>query len=230
MGSERLGSVSKKRFRNLRQYKDLSDEEFEEIYNRKYNKELKIQDFEERVDRIVDSLAEDYDFEDLNSNDKMVLRALAQALANLEDIELMTHDVKLAGVTSENLQLFEKLSNISSSLRNDITKLQNDLGISRKTRKNDDTANLVEELDDLKSKAKKFYKERMSYIFCPKCGMLLGTIWTLYPEYKFNRINLHCGRKLEDGTVCGEKVSVTTLELMENRGTNRPEIMPDGLL
>ena len=65
----------------------------------------------------------------------------------------------------------------------------------------------------------------MSYILCPKCDMLLSTIWNLYPEAN-NKISLVCQRKYDDGSVCGEKFSVTTKELLENRGFNTDRVPP----
>jgi len=65
---------------------------------------------------------------------------------------------------------------------------------------------------------------RQQYIFCPKCKMLLATVWTLYPEEPRNKIRVVCNRVLDNGEKCGEKVLVGTKEMLEGRGVNIEDV------
>jgi hypothetical protein len=226
----RAPSLSKTRYRNLSQFKDMPDEEFEEMWQgkmEKVNEKEAIATFEQRIEEKIKSFASDYDLDDLKANDLLVLRALAQAYISLEDFEIYSFSLRSGGLSDSVVFTMEKLDKIMSTLRKDISNMQNDLNMTRRVRKSDKETSVLNYLDDLKNKAKKFYKEKMQYVFCPKCKMLLGTIWTQYPEEKGNKLQLICGRHLSDGKTCGEKVQVTTLELLEKRGVNIPEEVPE---
>lgn len=226
---ERTPSVSKSRYRNLRQYKNMSDEEFEEEFSKLQLGASTNQEFEARIERKIQKFSEDYDLDDLNYNDKMVLRALCQAIINLEDMENIHYRLRASGINEGNLLLLEKISKTMSDLRSDISKLQTDLNITRRVRTTGKEQSMLDFIEDMKSKAKQFYEAKMSYILCPKCNMLLGTIWTLYPGEDRNRIILYCNRELDNGEVCGTKVMVSTKELLRNKATNVSGILPDTL-
>lgn len=228
MGTDRTPSFSKNRFRNLRQYKDLSDEEFEERMAQKQIDAEPSIDFEARIKKKLSTFEEDYDLSDLKINDREILRALIQALISLEDYEQIMYKFKKE-VTAENLMLIDKISKAMSDLRSDISKMQDDLKITRRTRKSDQEASVIAYIDSLKSKAKEFYESRQSYVFCSECKSLLATVWTLYPEEN-NRMEFTCHRELQDGSRCGTKVRVTSKELLAKRGTNNTQIMPESML
>lgn len=222
-------NVKKTSVRNLNQYKNLTDEEFEEVWIQKTLDLEPSKEFEKRIDKKLEAFSEDYDISDLKINDKETLRALIQALISLEDYEQAMFKLRGEGINSNNLQLMEKVNKMMSDLRSDVSKLQNDLNITRRYRKSDKEASVINYIDSLKEKAREFIEAKHSYIYC-ECGMLLGTVWTLYPNEPRNKIQLVCNRKLEDGTICGKKTTVTTDELQENNGTNKSEIIPEGLL
>ena len=229
MTRKRASSYSKKRLRNLPQYKDMPEEELDALIESKLLNITRREDFEERIEDQLAKFGEDYDLDDLKANDMLTLRALAQAYIKLEDFE--NYDYALR--TDEELKLddmldMDKLNNIMSKLRGDISKMQDDLQITKKARKGDTDATVLSELERLKKAASEFYEERMAYIWCPKCKMLLATIWTLYPEEKSNKITLKCNRKIpindEEFEICGNKLTITSKELLEKRGVNIYEI------
>jgi len=229
VGSGRLRLPNKNQMRTLKQYKDMSEEEFDEYYAQRTAGVVKNQEFEGRIQRKIAEFGKDYALDELNSNDKLLLRALAQAMINLEDSEIESYNIRSEGVSLDNITLLEKLAKMMSELRGDISRLQDDLKITRKIRKSDKEQSTITFLDDLKIKAKEFYRNRMSYIYCKKCNMLLATIWVLYPDNK-NKIRLTCGRVLDNGELCGTVVDVTTKELLDSKGTNSPEVMPLDML
>jgi hypothetical protein len=225
---KRSGKIS--RMRNLAQYKNLSDDEFEKAVAPKEAGIEQSRVFEDRIAKKLQEFEDDYDLSDLKINDRDTLRALIQAQISLEDYEQHMFKLRSGGVTDDIIFASDKLSKIMSDLRGDISKFQFDLNITRKVRKSDRDVSVLAYIDDLKEKAHKFYESKMSYIFCPKCDMLLGTIWTMFPDDSRNKIALVCGRTYPDGTKCGEKVIVGTQELLKNRGTNSKTVTPESMI
>jgi len=226
---KRLVAPDKRKLRNLKQYKDMSDEEFDDIWEKKSSAIQFREDFEGRIEEVISRLSEDYALDDLNANDLMSIRHLAQAIITLEDYETLQFDLRLReGVDITNITLIKHVNDSMSKLRSDISDLQVDLNITRKVRASNNEQNVINIVEDLKQKARTFYEQKMSYIYCPNCGMLLSTIWNLYP-YNDNKITLTCGRKMDTGVTCDTKFSVTTKELLEKRGTNFEEITPESM-
>lgn len=224
-----MASGYKRRIRNLAQYKDLTDEEFDEVWKEKLLGIAPSAAFEERITAKMADFAEDYDLDDLKINDKEALRALVQAIIALEDYEQHLFELRAGGVGIENLTEIDKLQRAMSDLRSDISRLQADLNITRKIRQSDRESSVIAYIDSLREKAREFYESRMMYIVCPKCNMLLGTLWTLYPDEPKNKIHLVCNRILDNGEKCGEKLTVTTTEMVE-KGSNKPEVLPESML
>lgn len=225
---KRTGKQS--RMRNLAQYKNLSDREFEEILDKKNLGIEQSTAFESRISKKLDEFENDYDLSDMKINDMDTLRALIQAQITLEDYEQYIFRKRAEGITESSIFSVEKIHKVMSDLRADISKFQQDLNITRKVRKSDREASTIAYLADLQAKGKKFYESKMSYIFCPKCDMLLGTFWTTFPQEDRNKIHLICGRTMPDGSKCGEKVIVGTKELLKNRGTNSKTVTPESML
>lgn len=228
MGEKRVGSYSKARIRNLTQYRNLSDEEFDEMWDRKIIGIAQNSEFENRIQRKLDEFSGDYDIDDLKINDKISLRHLVQAIIALEDLEQINYSIRSKGFDPSKIIENRELSNQMSLLRSDISKIQTDLGITRKARKGDKDETVISELERLKQKAREFYEQRMFYIYCPKCNTLLSTAWFLYPDEKNNKIQLICAREKDDGNICGTKFTIGTKELLERRGFNSDNV-PEGL-
>lgn len=206
----------------------MSDEEFDDFYTQKVIGIERNSDFENRINRKLEEFKKDYDIDDLKINDHLILRSLIRAIIHLEDMETLAYNMRVDGIDQDNIILFDKLNRVISELRSDISRLQDDLKITRRIRKGDQQESVMALIENLKVKAKEFYQSKMAYIHCTKCNELLCTVWTLYPNSK-NKIVLTCDRELADGEKCGTVVTVTTKELLENRGYNRPEIIPVGI-
>lgn len=218
------------RQRNLRQYKDLSDEQFEQVMTQKA---LNIQpsvEFEKRISEKWAEFERDYDLSDLKINDRDTLRALIQTQIALEDYEQQMFKLRSEPLSEQQVFNTEKIFKAMSDWRADISKMQNDLMMTRKVRKSDQDVSVLAYIEGLKKKAKEFAEVKYQYVFCPKCNMLLASIWTLFPQNDRNKLALVCERDMGDGTKCGEKVIVSTAELLKNRGTNKPEITPESML
>lgn len=218
----------RRRFRGLKDFKHMTDEEFNAYWDGK-NEEVALdpvvrEDFEKRIQGKIEGFKEDYDLSDMKFNDTETLRALAQSMIQLEDLEQAGFRLREQGITFDNLTLLDKLAQQMSRTRLDMLKLQEDLKISRKVRQSDKNESAINELEDLKAKAKQFYEEKMIYIFCPECKMLLGTTWLLYADAD-NEIKLHCKRPLDTGEICGHTFIVKFKDIVK-QGSNTPDIMP----
>jgi phage FluMu protein Com len=213
-----------KSLRNLTQYRNLSDGEFLiAMAEREHAMGINL---EQRVEERMQSFAQDYDLAGLKANDKDVLKALILSIISLEDLELEHHElIKEKKKTEEDLSKLEKLGKIMSMYRQDISRMQKDLNINRASRQNERAENVIEELDLLKDKARQFYEQKMNYVFCPKCDMLLFTGWFLYPDER-NYLKFRCGR-------CQEVFQVKSKDLVAGKdrkhNSNRPELMPEGV-
>jgi len=222
--------VNPKSLRNLPQYRDLSDEEFSRVMDMRLTQSSHNQNFETRIEATLRSFSEDYDLDDLKVNDMMTLRALAQAVITLNDLENTYYELRTSenGITHENLTVLRELHRQMSDLRSDISKLQDDLKIVRKSRKSDKAESLIEAIETLKEKAKEYYKQKMIYIFCPNCNLLLSTVWTMYADEEKNELTLRCNKKQANDEPCEYTFTVQLSELVKD-GTNKPEILPDTL-
>lgn len=220
--------VNANKLRNLYQYRNMPEDEFNDLMDKKAMDAAPVNEFERRIERFLEKFEEDYDLSEMKMNDKETLRALAQAHITLEDLEQYQYKLRKEGISLDNLTLIEKIGKQASELRSDASKMQEDLKITRKIRKGDKEESVIIFLEELKEKAKKFYESKMAYIFCPNCGMLLCTLWTQYPKEN-NKIRLSCGRELEDNTICQGKISITTEELLKNKQTNRQELLPESM-
>jgi hypothetical protein len=221
---------SKAQVKNLYQYRNLSEEEFDKMWEKKEYSDAHSVEFDGRIDKKIEEFSQDYDIDDLKINDRETLRAFVQAIIALEDYERIIFDIRSQeDINQANINIIDRLSRVASDLRKDISRFQEDLNITRKIRKSDKESSVVSYIANLKEQARQYYESKLSYIFCPECHLLLGNIWCLYPE-EDNKITLRCNRTLDDGSKCGTKVTVTTKELIENRGTNDTSVIPESML
>jgi len=224
-------NISIDSIRNLPQYRGFSEDELEEAYRkileRKQSKEDK-DDFNIRIKNKMSELGEDYDISDLKYNDRMQLEDLAVAIVTLEDLQIKMYDMQLAETTSFNIGILEKMSRVISNLRSDISKLQDDLKLSRKIRKSDNDENVVSYIENLKKRARVKYDKTMMYVYCPKCKMLVSTMWFLYPD-EDNKLTFTCHRNISSDDAieyCNNKFTVTSRELLKLKGQSEKGIFP----
>jgi hypothetical protein len=218
MGKERMVLPNKNKIRNLVQYRDLTDEEFEEVWEDMIlETEVSPEMLEKRVKEKLDELAVDYDMEDMKINDMGQLRSLALAQIQLDDLEQVAFETR-QHTDSTSVQILEKINRILSGLRDDISKISADLQLTRKIRKQSRESSIIDSINDLRSKARKFYRERMLYVFCPECKMLLATLWLNYSSEEYNKLQLKCGR-------CNHKFTQDLAPLYEINNQNVEDVI-----
>jgi len=191
-----------KQIRNLPQYRNYSEEQLQEVLDK-----YLYGDSEERAAKIIDSFEEDYDLSGMTANDKLTLYELARIFVLLEDLEESLREAK----EEKDWVNFEKINKVANSLRGDASRFQKDLNITRKARQDTGGQLVVNFIEDIKTRAKVFLAERLSEIYCPKCGMLLCKVWFLYPQVH-NKLKFVCGRE-----TCGYKFEVDSTEIVRNK-------------
>ncbi len=228
----RAKAPDRRTFRGLKQFKDMTDEQFE-AYWKEQDKGDEIilgtasVDFETRIKEKLAGFEADYDLSDMKFNDTETLRGLCQALIQLEDLEQVGYSIREGGVSLTNLTILDKLAQQMSRTRLDMLKMQEDLKISRKVRQLDKNISAIAELDKLKKDAKTFYEQKMIYVFCPECKMLLGTAWFLFNDAE-NIMRFECQRVMDTGKKCGHTFDVKSKDAFKS-GSNTPEVMPHAM-
>lgn len=224
-----LAYPNKKRLRHLKQYQNLTEEEFEDAYARLVLGVRHDREWEKRIILKMKQFERDYDLSDMKINDTNNLRLLASANLRLEDYDSVIGQVTAKGVTQSNINLLKEVGNLQKDLRDGIGKLEDLLKISRKVRKSEEEDSVPVFLDELKKKAKQFYEQKMFYVFCPKCNMLLCTTWFLYPD-KHNQIIVTCHNKLPNGETCDGDVKLTSASMLKTKMSNNSKVMPESML
>lgn len=233
--------LKKTSMRNLVQFKNLSDEEFEqrwqEIQDDKLDKVLGFYDnVEQRMEELHKAFAEDYDLGELRFNDKKVLESLFRAIITLEFYEDSLSALQSKGVSSENLKLVTEINKLISTLRKDITNLQDDLEITKKRRDSEREDSVETYIQNLLNKAQSFYNKKILKAVCPECGMLLFDGWFLFPDSD-NKLVLECNRPIEvdEGEkevrkVCPGRLVISTKELVKLQSSEEyKKKFPSGL-
>lgn len=209
--------------RNLHQYKNMTDEEFEEVYQKITNNTLEDPYFERRIKSELAKFEKDYDVSDLKINDNLTMRALIQSMIALEDYEQLTwrlqRELKGDNNTNDIMSKIDKLEKIKIGLREGISRMQDDLKISRKIRKSEREDSVISVIADLKERSKKFYDKKFARVFCPDCKLLLGSVWTLYSDNPNNKFWFYCKR-------CDKRVIITFPELVK-AGMKNIDDVPD---
>lgn len=195
MSRKRNFTPSRERLRNLKQYKDLTDNEFESWYQESFpekeNVETVLVDLNSLIDLKLKELEKDYDFTEMKWNDQQQLRALCMAMIQLEDLELKAYVLR-QDISEDSMLNYQKLNQILSALRSDISTISNDLQLTKRVRNQSKDTSIANRWDELLKKASRMYKDKMLYIFCPECKQLLATTWLHYADND-NVLKLHCG-------------------------------------
>jgi hypothetical protein len=186
--------------RNLPQYKDKTDKEILEAVGSR--------SFQEKVQARIDRLAEDYDLSDMKYNDHTLVQRWGVLTERLETEEEALRLERDSLSAHDALREEQRLS----GLQRDILSIQEALNITRAKRRDTSEDNPRLLYEDIKMRAAKFLEERLAYIKCPKCGMVLCTVNFLYPDAE-NVLKLGCGD-------CGASTEVTSREAVDIERNN----------
>lgn len=213
----------RKRVRQLKQYQGMSDEEFNKKFDNIETGLITSKHFETQINEKLKEFELDYDLTDLKVNDKSVLRALIQALLSLEKFEQMAFKIQSNLTKPEYASIgladLERLNRVMTVIRTDISRMQEDLKITRKTRKSDREESVIAYIDNIKARSRKFLESRYGSVYCPNCKMLIGRVWAKDGDNSNNKFWFYCKR-------CDERVIITFPELLKN-GLKNVSGVPD---
>ena len=160
---------------------------------------------QEEVEQELLKLGKDYDLTDMNSNDLTVLRNMAILMVRLtRSEEILEERIREEAIASTEAQREEQRL---STMRSDILKLQDSLGIGRSKRKSSTEQDPRVLFQDIRQRALEFLNERLCWVYCPECKMMICSVNFLYPENN-NTLHFECGR-------CKHTFKITSRELLE---------------
>jgi hypothetical protein len=226
--SLRRGIPSYNQLKSLAQFRDKTDEEFDLIYATKIATMAEDAEYESRIKTKLDDFEKDYEISDLKINDQMTLRSMMQSIITVEELNKMAYDLRVDGISQDNVLVVEKINRMITEQLTAISKMQDDLKITRKYRKGQENESVLAFIDVLKKKAKEFYDKKMFIVTCPKCKKWIFSGWFLFPDSK-NKIVLTCTSVTDDGGKCGEVITITSKELLERRGFSEASLFPETL-
>jgi hypothetical protein len=194
--------------RNLPQYRDIPDEQLEEVLTNIHNP------LSSQIDDVIARFEKDYDLTDMTANDLMSLRELAKIFIILDSLDNLLHDM----LAEEDWVTFERITKVAAQLRSSASQLQVDLNITRKARSGSEQSSVIEFIENLKTRSKSFLKDRMIEVYCPKCHILVAKFWMLHSEVPY-KLSFVCSRGwTEDGDLgCGYKFEITNADIQGNK-------------
>jgi hypothetical protein len=134
---------------------------------------------------------------DMNdSNDAMLLVLLVKHSLQLEDLDRKIQR-EMSGDDSRNLK---NLGDVQRSLVTSINELQKNLGISRQTRKEEQSDDIPKWISETRRKALDYWQRKTIPVSCEQCHIELARLWLNFAELPHKvEIELECQH-------CGEKV------------------------
>jgi len=126
MSGQRLNPKYKKRIRNLKQYRDMTDEEFDTAFENLVDDNpvvnfprRSIPEMEKLIDEKLNDFTQDYDLSDMKINDRLVLRNLIRSIISLEDLENVFVTLR-ENFDKDSVLIMDRVANVMSRLRSDI--------------------------------------------------------------------------------------------------------------
>jgi len=205
--------------KNLKQYSDAKIDAVDKII---HNITVNNQD-EQRIIDYISKMSEQYDVLEMNENDSTALKDLATISIRVQDLDQVLR-IKMSDKEGIDWSEIHWITDILTDLRKSRQQIEESLNITRRARQGVEQTSVVDAIESYKLRAKKLLEERLNYIYCPKCKLLIGNVWMLNP-YIGNSFTFTCPRELEDKQICGHKFSVTGSELMAKKNKNVKEML-----
>lgn len=204
---EEIDENKLKRLRNLRMFKDKTDEEIIAYLQNREPKKIKTQEeveedldddaqYEKKFKQRFNKLRDDYSVDINDSNDVETLRTLVRVVLQLEELDKSFRRQQKLNDSRE----LKNLSDVQRSLVQSANDLQDKLGISRRMRKEKTVDDIPQYIAMLKEKARKVWDRETVSVRCEKCQIELARYWLNFPNK-----TKHLGFEGECWK-CGEKV------------------------
>jgi hypothetical protein len=179
------------KLRNLKPYRDLSDEQIrEKLRQRAIDRAPKqrsnkktVEDYDKRFNSKLDNLTKEYALDMNNSNDVENLHLLVRLQIQNEDLSRDIAAIQRQDRLSvEDYRSLKTLGDFQTGTINAITNIQDKLGISRKIRKEKQVDDIPQFINGLLEKAKQEFDTKTTVISCPKCKIELFRFWLNFPH------------------------------------------------
>lgn len=183
-----------RRMKNLRMFKGWTDNQIIEYLKSRPPKEQKeiiaapkatvpsetLSDYEKDFQRKLKTLQKEYIVDMNDANDAESLRSLVRFMLQLEVIDTKIRDFYETGST--NTKALKDMGDYQRSLQMSVADLQNNLGVSRRIRKEKTVDDIPKYIAGLQEKAKLFWERKTIVIKCDKDKIELARYWLNFPN------------------------------------------------
>jgi len=179
-----------KQMKNLRPYRDKTEEEIKQILLDRENKpktrgpgkannDAYDKRFKDKLDLLITEFAVDMN----DSNDKEALMTLARLQIQNENAARDIDNIqRKETLRDEDYRSLKNLGDFQLGVQRSIVDLQGQLGISRKIRKEKNVDDFPQFMEKLLDRGAKMFEEKTTKIVCPRCMIELARIWFNFPK------------------------------------------------
>lgn len=176
-----------KRLRNLRHYKDKTDDEIREMVRLRNATTIKVPkistDYEKRFQDKIDMLQTEFGLDMNDSNDKEMVINLVRQMLQSETADKDIRSIQeRPEKTKDDIATLKAYGDFQRDLQITISDLQDKLGISRKVRKEKSADDIPQFIDSVLVKAKNFFERSTVTVDCPRCQIELVRYWLNFPK------------------------------------------------
>lgn len=179
-----------KQMKNLRPYRDKTEEEIKQILlereaNGTTSKEdkRKPDDYDKRFNEKLDSLKAEFSVDMNDANDKEALMSLVRLQIQNENAARDIDNIqRKPNLRDDDYRSLKNLGDFQVGVQRSIADLQDKLGISRKLRKEKQTDDFPQFMDNLLKRGAAMFEEKTVKVSCPKCMIELARIWFNFPK------------------------------------------------
>lgn len=188
-----------RRLKNLKMFKDKSEDEIREYYANRPVKASKLptsepltseEEYDQRFSEKLARFQEEFAIDMNDSNDAMNLENLVRHSLQLEDIDKHVRKEMKGGFDSRSLKNW---GDMQRSLVASISEIQDKLGISRRQRKEKQIDDIPQYISGLRKKALEFYERKTLRVICKMCDIELARVWINFADLASTvRMELEC--------------------------------------
>lgn len=199
-----------KKMKNLRPYRDKTDEEIAEIIKARESDKVETKqtrnkkqsdDYDKRFQIKLDELMIEFSVDMNNANDKEALMTLARLQIQNENAARDIDNIQRKdSLRDEDYRSLKNLGDFQLGVARSIGDLQDKLGISRKQRKEKVESDFPQWIEALMKRGAKTFEEKTTVVRCPKDFIELARVWYNFPnKQNETQMSLECPQ-------CGEQI------------------------
>jgi hypothetical protein len=193
--------------KNLRPYRDKTEDQIREILLRKTENpkarapRKPVDDYDKKFNEKFKLLQAEYALDMNDSNDVEALRSLVRLQIQSENaVRDIDNLQRKDALKDEDYRALKNLGDFQTGIQRSMNDLQDKLGISRKIRKEKQQDDVPKFISDLMKRGSKMFEEKTTKIMCPKCVVELGRFWLNFPQMENEiQVSLQCWK-------CHEKI------------------------